>query len=425
MDTYCTLPEWIFYLEHLHKKSIDLGLDRVNQVRVTLNLQPGFPIITVGGTNGKGSVCAILSTLLTEAGYKVGTYTSPHVLRYNERILVNLLPITDQEIVDNFFAVEVARQATTLTVFEFLTLAAVRHFMNQEVDVAILEVGLGGRLDAVNLFDADVSIVTNIDLDHCDLLGNTREAIGYEKAGILRPMRPAIIGDTNPPASLMDHVKKIGAVPFIVGRDFWIKPHQTVWDLHINQTVYRNLKLTHLKATYQMGNAALALVAINKLHQQFPISVKNIRQAFQQVKWPWRLQCLMDGAQIVLDVAHNPHGVAQLVKELELLPKVHRQLAVFSMLSDKDIKASIRMAGNHFDAWFIAGLPVERGMSSELIEGYFKEQGIKNVYCFDQIEGAWSAAKSSATVYDRIVVFGSFYTIAAIEKNRTEGLCQG
>ena len=174
-----------------------------------------------------------------------------------------------------------------------------------------------------------------------------------------------------------------------------------------------------------MGNAALALVAINKLHQQFPISVKNIRQAFQQVKWPWRLQCLMDGAQIVLDVAHNPHGVAQLVKELELLPKVDRQLAVFSMLSDKDIKASIRMAGNHFDAWFIAGLPVERGMSSELIEGYFKEQGIKNVYCFDQIEGAWSAAKSSATVYDRIVVFGSFYTIAAIEKNRTEGVCQG
>lgn len=425
MDTYCTLPEWIFYLEHLHKKSIDLGLDRVNQVRITLNLQPGFPIITVGGTNGKGSVCAILSTLLTEAGYKVGTYTSPHVLRYNERILVNLLPITDQEIVDNFFAVEVARQATTLTVFEFLTLAAVRHFMNQQVDVAILEVGLGGRLDAVNLFDADVSIVTNIDLDHCDLLGNTREAIGYEKAGIVRPMRPAIIGDKNPPASLLNHVKKIGAVPFIVGRDFWITPHHTVWDLHIDQTVYRNLKLTHLKATYQMGNAALALVALNKLNQQFPILMKSIRQAFQKVKWPWRLQCLTDGTQIVLDVAHNPHGVAQLVKELELLPKIHRQLAVFSMLSDKDIKTSIRIAGNHFDAWFIAGLSVERGMSSELMEGYFKEQGIKNVYCFDQIKDAWSAAKSSATVYDRIVVFGSFYTIAAIEKIRTEGLCQG
>jgi dihydrofolate synthase/folylpolyglutamate synthase len=421
MDAHCTLSEWIFYLEHLHKKPMDLGLDRVSEVQVALNLQPCFPIITVGGTNGKGSVCAILSTLLAEAGYKVGTYTSPHMLCYNERILVNLLPITDQAIVENFFAVEVARQATTLTVFEFLTLAAIRHFVNEQVDIAVLEVGLGGRLDAVNLFDANVSIVTNIDLDHCDWLGNTREAIGYEKAGIFRPMCPAIIGDNHPPASLLDYIKKIGAVPCVVGRDFLIKSHQTTWDLHINKTVYRNPKLTHLKATYQMDNAALALVALDKLNQQFSISEKEIRQALQKVIWPWRLQCFRDHSKIVFDVAHNPHAVGQLVKELILLPKAHRQLAVFSMLSDKDIKMVIQIAKCYFDAWFIAGLPVERGLSSESIKAYFKAQDVSHVYSFDQIETAWLAAKFSATVYDRIVVFGSFYTIAAIEKARTKG----
>lgn len=418
MNEHHTLDAWLAYLESVHNKSMDLALDRIHQVRLSLNLMPTFPIITVGGTNGKGSVCAMLSTILCQAGYKVGTYTSPHVLRYNERIAVNLQAADDQTIVKHLFAVDKARGSTALTIFEFLTLAAMHYFMEASVDVAVLEVGLGGRLDAVNLFDAQAAVVTNVDLDHCDWLGNTKEAIGYEKAGIFRSGCPAIIGDKHPPQTLLRYAKKIAALTYIMQRDFLVEGKPDAWDLKIEQTTYRGLQIPHLQATYQMSNAALALATLYALRTKLPVSHNAMQQGLLSVKWPWRLQCLTGKPSLVLDVAHNTHAALQLVKELALLPIAPRQLAVFSMLADKDIAAVLACTKEYFDAWYVAGLGVERGLSTDALAYYFKAQNIQSVHYFDHIADAWLTALSDATACDRIVAFGSFYTIAAVEQVR-------
>lgn len=420
MNNKNSLTEWLHYLENLHSSTIDMGLERVQTVKNTLGLKPNFPLIIVGGTNGKGSVCAMLSSIFVRAGYKVGTYTSPHILHYNERIAINQLPASDQDIVDGFTAVETARESTSLTYFEFGTLAAVHHFIGQQVDVAVLEVGLGGRLDAVNVFDADIAMVTNVDIDHSDYLGDTREAIGFEKAGIFRRERPALCGDRQPPQTLLDHATSVSAQLQLIDKDFQIKRMDQQWSF-VNKDITRHaLPLPALRGSYQLDNAALALAAIEALRPRLPVNLSAIKEGLLSVDWPGRFQVLPGRPQVVLDVGHNPHAVRALLTSLIKLPFAQHQRAVFSMLGDKDISTVLQLTHNSFDEWYIAGLNLPRGLNSDTLAVKLTEAGIKHVKIFDTVGDAWRAALSVSDEDDRIVVFGSFHTVAAVQEARKQ-----
>lgn len=420
MNQQNTLPEWLHYLENLHSSTIDMGLGRVRQVRDALGLKPDFPLVIVGGTNGKGSVCAMLSRILARAGYKVGTYTSPHILHYNERIAINQIPVSDQAIVDSFTALEQARGDISLTYFEFGTLAAVQHFVSQQVDVAVLEVGLGGRLDAVNVFDADVAIVTNIDIDHSDYLGDTREAIGFEKAGIFRQGRVALCGDRQPPQTLLDHAAKIGADLRLIDRDFQTKRLEQQWSFIDGDVARHALPLPALRGSYQLDNAALALAAVEALRPRLQVNLGAIKEGLLSVEWPARFQVLPGRPQVVLDVGHNPHAVRALLTSLINLPFARRQRVVFSMLADKDIDTVLQLTRNAFDEWYIAGLNLPRGMNSAELADHLNNAGIDSVNTFDSVADAWHAALSASSEDDRIVVFGSFHTVAEVQQARQQ-----
>jgi dihydrofolate synthase/folylpolyglutamate synthase len=409
-----SLDDWLAYLEQLHPSVIDMGLERVAKVRDALALNPTFPVILVGGTNGKGSVCAMLSTIFERAGFKVGTYTSPHILRYNERVAIGMQPVSDERIVASFKAVEAARGDTSLTYFEFGTLAAMHTFIDEKVDVAVLEVGLGGRLDAVNVFEPDVSVVVSVDLDHEAFLGNDREVIGYEKAGIFRAGKPALCADPNPPQRLIEHAQSIGADLKLIGRDFSAKRMDNQWSFLMGDIHRHALPIPALRGGYQLGNATAVLAVLELLRERLPISLGDVKRGLLEVDWPGRFQVLPGRPLTVLDVGHNPHAVRAMVASLNTLPFAENRLAVFSMLSDKDVDSVIELAKGAFDEWYVGGLDMPRGQSGEALAAKLAAHGIAKVKTFATVEEAWHAALSAASENDRITVFGSFHTVAAV-----------
>ncbi|WP_037585833.1 bifunctional tetrahydrofolate synthase/dihydrofolate synthase [Stenoxybacter acetivorans] len=419
-----TLTEWLAHLESAHSAGlIDMGLARVGEVKNRMGLQPLCPLIIVGGTNGKGSVCAYLTQIYSEAGHRVGTLTSPHLLRFNERIAINGEAVCDETIVAAFERIEAARQEISLTYFEFNTLAAVDIFMRAEVDVMILEVGLGGRLDAVNVFDADVAVITSVDLDHQAFLGDTVEQVAFEKAGILRGGKAVICGQVPVPARLADHAREMGADLLVLGMDFdWVNSAQQ-WSYRFHpqhsflfsaSRARHALPIPSLRGQFQLNNAACALTALECLNHVLPIDIGAIKRGLVRVHNPGRFQILPRRPLTVLDVGHNPHAARALRQSLMTLPYAEKRCAVFSMLSDKDINAVIDILKDQFDEWFIAPLNVPRGRQAQDIENVLNQHGIQKIHVFDDIQAAYRAVAAQASENDRIVVFGSFHTVAEV-----------
>lgn len=410
-----TLDEWLAWQETLHPSAIDLGLERIRPVLLRLGLQqPPCAVITVGGTNGKGSSVAMLDAILRAAGYRVGAYTSPHLLRYNERICLHGTPVDDATLCAAFERIDQARQDTSLTYFEFGTLAAFSIFSAAPLDVVILEVGMGGRLDAVNLWDADVALVTAIGIDHTAWLGDTREEIAFEKAGIFRAGRPAVCGDPDPPHTLLQHADKMGAPLYRFGRDFGYTVDGMAWSWW--SVTQRRHALPHpaLRGPFQLQNAAGVLMVLELLAQALPVNQGDIRQGLSAVQLAGRFQVLPGMPLRILDVAHNPHGAQVLAQSLRAQPCAGQTHAVMSMLADKDIDGVISVMRDVIDVWHVAGLDVPRGVSGAQLAGRLQVAGITSVHVHANVTAAYQQAGSHAQPIDRVVVFGSFYTVAEV-----------
>jgi dihydrofolate synthase / folylpolyglutamate synthase len=405
-----TLADWLAHLESLHPKTIALGLDRVNQVKQQLKLDPKFNIITVGGTNGKGSTCAMLEGILNTAGYRTGLYTSPHLLRYNERVRINREAVNDADLCVAFSAVEQARGDVTLTYFEFGTLAAVWLFIRQRIDVAILEVGLGGRLDAVNAFDADCAVVTSIGLDHTEYLGKTLDAIGTEKAGIYRHGKPAIFGDAQLPATVREHANQVGADFMRLGEHFKFSRQDTQWQFHGRRGNHHGLPYPALRGGYQINNASAALAALDELRDTLPVALQDIKRGLLEIDLPGRFQVLPGRPAIVLDVAHNPPAVKLLAQQLGHMGRFRKTHAVFGMLKDKDVAGVVELMAGVIDVWHLGTIDAARGATAEELASYFSSEA--SVNCYATLASAYDTACRQAEQDDRIVVFGSFYTVA-------------
>jgi len=415
------LQTWLHYLESLHPSAIDMGLERVREVAGRLSLESSAIKIVVGGTNGKGSTCAMLESILLAAGYKVGLYTSPHLLTFNERARVNGDIVSDAVLIEQFEAIEAARKEVSLTYFEFTTLAVLRLFSQSELDVMVLEVGLGGRLDAVNIVEADCSIVTSIDIDHVDWLGDTREKIGLEKAHIFRSGRPAIVSDPAPPQSLLDFAQSIGADLWLFGRDFNYSGDRQQWAFGGREQRRNALAYPALRGANQLLNASAALAALESLRDRLAVPQQAVRQGLLQASLPGRFQILPGQPTIIFDVAHNPHAAAVLEKNLGNMGFHPYTYAVFSMLSDKDIAAVVRHMAPRIDHWFCAALPGPRGLSKESIQAKVQQILLEpdskapkevKVSSYEFVKDAYTAARSKCNLDDRIVVFGSFLTVA-------------
>ncbi len=414
-----SLADWLAYLERIHPSVIDMGLERVSAVRDRLGLAPGFPIITVGGTNGKGSVCAMLEAILSSAGYRVGLYTSPHLLRYTERVRVARREVDDVALIPAFERVERARPPDSLTYFEFGTLAAMDIFVRENVDVAVLEVGLGGRLDAVNVFDPDCAVVTTVDFDHMDYLGPDRESIGREKAGIFRAGVPAICGDEAPPATLTAHAASIGAALVLIGRDYGYNAGRGDWQYWSLQGKRSALPYPALRGAYQVANAATALAALDQMKDRLPVEMGAIRRGLVEVDLPGRFQVMPGRPVVILDVGHNPHAARGLAQSLRALPTGGRLIAVFGMLKDKDIAGVAQSLKGQVDEWLVATLPGSRGADARGIEQALVSIGISvPVRRFDSPADAYQCAIRSAGQNDKILVFGSFFTVGAVVQAR-------
>jgi dihydrofolate synthase/folylpolyglutamate synthase len=392
-----------------------MGLDRVNVVKQRLNLNPQFPIVIVAGTNGKGSTCAMLEHIYHAAGYSVGSYSSPHLLRYNERVRLNSQEVSDEDLVKAFVAVEQARQDTELTYFEYGTLAAVWHLMQKQVDVAILEVGLGGRLDAVNVFEPDSTIVTSIDLDHMEFLGDTRECIGAEKAGVFRANIPAICGDENPPNSLIEYANRIGAPLKLIGRDFKVEADKESWTYRADQFSIEHMPMPALIGDFQLNNAACVLTTIQSLQHLLPVQVDAIETGLKTVKLAGRFQSWSNNPDIILDVAHNPHAAKSLAINLKQSRHQGKTIAVFAMLADKDITGVIQALSSEIDAWYVATIDNVRGAaSSSLSKMILDALPSAEVKIFNQVVDAFHQACIDANENDRIITLGSFFTVAEV-----------
>lgn len=413
MNRPATLTEWLALLETRHPKLIDLGLDRVQAVRDRLGLLPSCPVVTVAGTNGKGSVCAYLEAILSTAGYKVGCYTSPHLLRYNERVRIGQREVSDADLVMAFNAVEAARGDTSLTYFEHGTLAAVWLFQQQQVDVMVLEVGLGGRLDAVNLWDADCAIVTSIDLDHQDYLGSDREAIGFEKAGVFRVGRPAICTEPAPPNSLLDQAAKLGTRLFRLGQGIRFDLAGDGWSCVIEGKRFDNLPHPGMAGRHQYRNAVAAIAALACLEDRLPVDMAAIGRGLREARQPARFQIVGEQPRRILDVAHNPESARSLAANLRDLPAGGEIHAVFAMLADKDIAAVVAELKPLIRHWHIAGLAVPRGADAAVLAEVLRA-GDAAYTVHENVAEAWRAACEAAGPADTIAAFGSFYTVAEI-----------
>lgn len=425
-----TLPDWLALLESRHAEThIDMGLDRVRAVKERMQLAFSCPVIMVAGTNGKGSTCAMLESMLLHGGYRVGLYIKPHFLDFNERARLNGEMASDAALIAAFNEVEAQRGDIDLTYFEFTTLAIMRLLSTSEIDVAILEVGLGGRLDAVNVIDADVSIVTSIDIDHKDYLGDTREEIGFEKAGIFRPGKPAICSDPQPPQSLIDHAEKIGADLWLIGRDFNYQGDKQQWAYGGRNQRRNSLAYPALRGANQLLNASAALAALEALRLQLPVGAQEVRTGLALVELPGRFQVLPGRPTTVLDVAHNPHAAATLAQNLGNMGFHRFTYAVFGIMQDKDIEAVVSHMAPYVDHWCVAALPSPRSADVDELAALLaakKPAGAKpdefSVTTFADPATAFADATSRAGQDDRIVVFGSFYTVAGVMAARKNSL---
>ncbi|NVD98495.1 bifunctional tetrahydrofolate synthase/dihydrofolate synthase [Massilia sp. BJB1822] len=414
-----TLNNWLALLESRHAETvINMGLDRVRAVKERMQLQFSCPVIMVAGTNGKGSTCSMLESILMRAGYKTGLYIKPHFLHFNERARLNGDMASDADLVASFNAVEAVRGDTPLTYFEFTTLAILHLLAHAGLDVAILEVGLGGRLDAVNVIDADVSIVTSVDIDHVDYLGGTREQIGFEKAGIFRTGKTAICSDPVPPQSLIDHAMEIGADLWLMGRDFNYSGDKQQWNYGGRGMRRNSLAYPSLRGANQLLNASAALAALEALKLELPVGAQEVRHGLVTVELPGRFQVLPGRPSVIYDVAHNPHAAAALNQNLGNMGYHPYTYAVFGSMHDKDIDGVIKAMSEHVDHWCLCTLPSPRAATaSELaakVQMIQPDQHEKTVNIFDDPAQAFANAISRASENDRIVVFGSFLTVAGV-----------
>lgn len=423
MSDSLSLSQWLVHLESMHPVAIDMGLDRVAAVGERLKLHFDCPVITVGGTNGKGSTCAMLESMLMQGSYRVGLYTSPHILDFNERARIDGHSVSDTVLCDAFTAVEAVRGDISLTYFEFTTLAILKLFADTKLDVVILEVGLGGRLDAVNIIDPDVAIVTSVDLDHQQYLGDTREKIGFEKAGIFRPQRAAICGDPSPPQSLVEHANNIGADLWLFGRDFNYSGDRQQWSYGGRSVRRHALAYPSLRGANQLLNASAALAALEVLRDRLPLGAQEVRAGLVLVELPARFQVLPGRPAVILDVAHNPHAAATLAQNLDQMGFFPYTYAVFGAMSDKDIAGVLSHLKDKIDHWYLCDLPLPRAASAESLAAALGSAGFvagntggteRNVQCFATPAEAYAAARDSVSENDRIVVFGSFLTVAGV-----------
>lgn len=412
-----TLPEWLSWQETLHFTEVDPGLARIGCAWEKLGGETSLPftVITVAGTNGKGSSVALLESILRHAGYKTGTYTSPHILRYNERIRVNAEPVSDDAICNAFNDIDEARDEVSLTYFEFSTLAAVRIFEQQEIDIAILEVGMGGRLDAVNLFETDIALITPISLDHTQWLGDTREKIGFEKAGIISKNNPVVCSEI-PPESVLQHASSLGSDLYQAGTDFTVQKRDKNWDWLSTERQLLELPYPALEGQYQLQNAAAALQVIALLDpQKYRVSDTAVKEGLQNVELMGRFQRILSDVEVILDVTHNQQGAKNLVALLAELPTQGKTFAVVGMLKDKDARGVSSILSKSIDQWLVASLEGGRGMlSTDLAEQLKPSIDADVILTFDDVESAYKQAMNNAVTGDRVLVFGSFHTVEAV-----------
>ena len=417
-----TLPDWLARCERMHPTEIEMTLARVRCVKERLGLAFSTPVIAVAGTNGKGSTCAMLESIALQAGYRVALYSKPHLVHFEERCRINGQMIDGKALLPHFEAVEQARGEVSLTYFEFTLLAIARLMAMRALDLVILEVGMGGRLDAVNVFDADCAIITSIDLDHTEYLGTDREAIGIEKAGIMRHGRPVIVSDPVPPQSLSDEAQRIGADLWRLGHDFNFNGDKQQWSWAGRSKRFNAMAYPALRGANQLLNAAGVLAAFEALRQQLPVSAQAVRNGFAQVELPGRFQTIAGQPTLVLDVAHNPHAVATLAQNLDQMGFFPRTHAVFGIMADKDIAAILTRMAPLVDHWHFTDLPVPRAARADDLAALhgrlaLKGPGPVTVACHAQPLQALAAALEAADPADRIVVFGSFYTVGGVLKD--------
>ena len=419
-----TLTDWLDHCERLHPKNIDMGLERVRSVAERLALRFTCPVITVAGTNGKGSTCAMLEAILGQAGYRTGVYTSPHLVRFEERLRLLGDVVETDRLVAAFARVEQARcqvqPPVSLTYFEFSTLAILDIMAHAGLDVAILEVGLGGRLDAVNIVDPDCAVITSVDLDHMEFLGPDRESIGYEKAGIMRTGRPVVVSDPVPPQSVLDRAREIDADLWRFGVDFNFSGDQQQWAWTGRDRRYAGMAYPALRGANQLLNASGVLAALTALREQLPVTAQAVRNGLAMVELPGRFQIVPGQPALVLDVAHNPHSVSALAANLDAMGFFPTTHAVFGAMADKDLALMLQRVNPIIDRWYFTDLPTPRAQTAARLAEQWRALNTRRdvqAQVFADPVQALQAAVLAADPADRIVVFGSFYTVGGVLKD--------
>ncbi|NMM82448.1 bifunctional tetrahydrofolate synthase/dihydrofolate synthase [Acidovorax sp. SRB_14] len=431
--TIHTLEGWLAHCERLHPLNIDMGLERVSEVARRMALRFDCPVITVAGTNGKGSTCAMLEAVALQAGYRTGVYTSPHLVHFEERCRIHGESVGASDLIVHFAAVEGARTQNgndvSLTYFEFTTLAILRLMSHARLDVAILEVGLGGRLDATNVIDADCAVITSIDVDHVEYLGPDRESIGREKAGIMRTGRPVVVSDPMPPQSVIDRAREINADLWRFGEDFNFSGDKQQWSWAGRGRRYAGLAYPALRGANQLVNAAGALAALEALRARIPVTAQAVRNGLALVELPGRFQIVPGQPTLVLDVAHNPHSVAALTANLDAMGYFPTTHAVFGAMADKDLAPMFAKVGPLIDRWYFTSLPTARAETAaglqqkwnalQIVAGGRRDVSSST---HGSPEEALAAAVAGADPADRIIVFGSFYTVGGVLQHGTPRL---
>ncbi len=412
-----TLQQWLDWCEQLHPVAIDMGLERVKTVADRMTLHFDCPVITVAGTNGKGSTCAMLEAVLLQAGYKTGVYTSPHLVHFEERCRLHGESASSAAFAQAFAFVESVRGDVSLTYFEFSTLAILHLMSKADLEVAILEVGLGGRLDAVNIIDTDCAVITSIDIDHTAILGLDRESIGFEKAGIMRAGRPVIVSDPVPPQSVIDHAHALGAQLWQFGRDFNFSGDPQQWAWAGRDRRYSGMAYPALRGANQLINASGVLAALEALRQRIPVTAQAIRNGLAMVELPGRFQIVPGQPVLVLDVAHNPHSVAALAVNLDAMGFYPTTHAVLGAMADKDLLPMFKHVNPMVDKWYFTDLPLSRAATAEQLQSLWQSQNTRKDVTSSVHASpmeAFHAAIQSADPADRIVVFGSFHTVGGV-----------
>ena len=421
LNSESSLADWLAHCERLHPVAIDMGLERVREVAQRMELRLTCPVITVAGTNGKGSTCAMLESILSQSGYRTGVYSSPHLVHFEERLRLLGEPVAAAALAAALAEVEQARSQggaqISLTYFEFTTLAILQVMSRSQLDVAILEVGLGGRLDAVNIIDTDCAIITSIDLDHTELLGSDRESIGFEKAGIMRTGRPVVVSDPVPPQSVLDHAMEVGADLWRVGVDFNVSGDKQQWGWAGRGRRYSGLAYPALRGANQLVNAAGVLAALAALREKVPVTAQAVRNGFAFVELSGRFQIIPGQPTLVLDVAHNPHSVAALAVNLDAMGFFPTTHAVFGAMADKDLAPMLARVSPMIDRWYFTDLPLPRAAKGvDLLARWQSRNTRKDTLGTAHLDpvSALQAALKAADPADRIVVFGSFHTVGGV-----------